>query len=199
MPTSPADARERAPDRPPLTLRAATAADVPVVLELIRGLAEYERLLHECVATEAQLHETLFGATPQAEVVIAEWEGTPAGFALFFHNYSTFLAHRGLYLEDLFVKPAFRGHGIGRALLVHLARIAVARGCGRFEWSVLDWNAPAIGFYRALGAVPMDDWTIMRVTGEALVGLAGTDTAGSGGAGSGTAGTGGAGTGGAGR
>jgi GNAT superfamily N-acetyltransferase len=155
-----------------LTLRAATAADVPVVLELIRGLAEYERLLHECVATEEQLRETLFGERPQAEVVIAEWEGAPAGFALFFHNYSTFLARRGLYLEDLFVKPEHRGHGIGRALLVHLAQLAVARGCGRFEWSVLDWNAPAIGFYRALGAVPMDEWTIMRVSGDALTQLA---------------------------
>ncbi|MGZ8378738.1 MAG: N-acetyltransferase family protein [Gemmatirosa sp.] len=155
-----------------LTLRAATAADVPVVLELIRGLAEYERLLDECVATEAQLHATLFGAAPQAEVIVAEWEGAPAGFALFFHNYSTFLARRGLYLEDLFVKPAYRGHGIGRALLAHLARLAVARGCGRFEWSVLDWNAPAIGFYRALGAVPMEEWTIMRVTGDALTRLA---------------------------
>ena len=157
---------------PPLHLRAATVADVPTILHLIRGLAEYERLLDECVATEAQLHATLFGEHPQAEVVIAEWEGEPAGFALFLHNYSTFLARRGLYLEDLFVLPAHRGHGIGRALLVHLARLAVERGCGRFEWSVLDWNAPAIGFYRALGAVPMDDWTIMRVTGEALDRLA---------------------------
>jgi GNAT superfamily N-acetyltransferase len=157
---------------PPLRLRAATAADVPTILRLIRGLAEYERLLDECVATEAQLHETLFGERPQAEVVIAEWEGTPAGFALFFHNYSTFLARRGLYLEDLFVLPEHRGRGIGRALLGHLARVAVDRGCGRFEWSVLDWNAPAIGFYRSLGAVPMDDWTIMRVTGESLARLA---------------------------
>lgn len=157
----------------PLHLRAADAADAPVVLELIRGLAEYERLLDACVATEAQLRETLFGDQPQAEVVIAEWEGVPAGFALFFHSYSTFLARRGLYLEDLFVKPAYRGHGIGRALLAHLARLAVARGCGRLEWSVLDWNEPAIGFYRALGAVPMDEWTVMRVDGEALDRLAG--------------------------
>ena len=159
-----------------LQLRSATVADVPIILELIRGLAEYERLLHECVATEESLRETLFGATPQAEVVIAEWEGEAAGFALFFHNYSTFLARRGLYLEDLFVWPAHRGRGIGRALLVHLAGLAVARGCGRFEWSVLDWNAPAIGFYRALGAEPMEDWTIMRVTGERLGALAGGGT-----------------------
>ena len=155
-----------------LRLRAATAADVPTVLRLIRGLAEYERLLDECVATEAQLRETLFGDRPQAEVVIAEVDGRPAGFALFFHNYSTFLARRGLYLEDLFVFPQYRGRGVGRALLVHLARLAVARGCGRFEWWVLDWNEPAIRFYRSLGAVPMDDWTVYRVTGDALRRLA---------------------------
>ena len=160
---------------PPLHVRSATAADVPTILHLIRGLAEYERLLDECVATEQQLRETLFGDRPQAEVVIADWEGEPAGFALFFHNYSTFLARRGLYLEDLFVLPAHRGRGIGRALLVHLARLAVERGCGRFEWSVLDWNAPAIAFYRALGAEPMDDWTIMRVTGARLAALANAD------------------------
>ncbi len=160
---------------PALRLRAATADDVPTVLRLIRGLAEYERLLDECVATEAQLRETLFGAQPQAEVVIAEWNGAAAGFALFFHNYSTFLARRGLYLEDLFVFPEHRGRGIGRALLSHLARVALARGCGRFEWAVLDWNAPAIGFYRALGAVAMDEWTVMRVTGTALEQLAAED------------------------
>jgi GNAT superfamily N-acetyltransferase len=161
-----------------LRLRPATVADVPVILRLIRGLAEYERLLDECVATETQLHASLFGERPQAEVVIADWDGEPTGFALVFHNYSTFLARRGLYLEDLFVLPAHRGRGIGRALLAHLAQLAVARDCGRFEWSVLDWNAPAIGFYRALGAVPMEDWTIMRVSGEALGRLAAeTDTA----------------------
>ena len=157
---------------PALRLRAATAADVPTILRLIRGLAEYERLLHECEATEAQLHATLFGERPQAEVVLAEWEGAPAGFALFFHNYSTFLARRGLYLEDLFVFPEFRGRGIGRALLVHLARLAVERGCGRLEWAVLDWNEPAIRFYRSLGAAPMDEWTVMRVTGDGLRALA---------------------------
>ena len=157
---------------PPLRIRTATLADVPIILRLIRGLAEYERLLDECVATEEQLHETLFGAHPQAEVVIAEWGGEPAGFALFFHNYSTWEARRGLYLEDLFVRPAFRGRGLGRLLLEHLARVAVARGCGRFEWSVLDWNEPAIGFYRALGARPMSDWTVMRMDGDALRTLA---------------------------
>ena len=155
-----------------LHIRPATTADVPTILRLIRGLAEYERLLDECVADETRLRDTLFGERPQAEVVIADWHGEPAGFALFFHNYSTFLARRGLYLEDLFVLPTHRGHGIGKALLAHLAQLAVARGCGRFEWSVLDWNAPAIGFYRSLGAVPMEDWTIMRVSGAALGRLA---------------------------
>ena len=155
-----------------LAIRPATAADVPLILRFIEGLAEYERLRHACVATEAALAETLFGPHPAAEVVIAERDGEPAGFALFFHNYSTFLAQRGLYLEDLFVWPHLRGHGVGKALLVHLAQLAVARGCGRFEWSVLDWNAPAIGFYRSLGAEPMDEWTVMRVSGEALRRLA---------------------------
>ena len=159
-----------------LRLRSATADDAALVLRLIRGLAEYERLLDACVATEDDVRATLFGARPQAEVVIAEWAGEPAGFALFFHNYSTFLARRGLYLEDLFVLPAHRGRGIGRALLAHLARLAVERGCGRLEWAVLDWNAPAIGFYRSLGAVAQDDWTVMRVTGEALQALAGGAT-----------------------
>ena len=157
---------------PALRLRAATAADVPTILRLIRGLAEYERLLHECEATEAQLHATLFGERPQAEVVLAEWEGAPAGFALFFHNYSTFLARRGLYLEDLFVFPEFRGRGIGRALLVHLAGLAAERRCGRLEWAVLDWNEPAIRFYRKIGARGMDEWRVQRLSGEALATLA---------------------------
>ena len=156
----------------PLAIRPATPADVPLVLRLIEGLAEYERLRDQCVATEAALHASLFGPRPDAEVVIAELDGEAAGFALFFHNYSTFLARRGLYLEDLFVWPQLRGRGVGRALLVHLARLAVERGCGRFEWAVLDWNAPAIGFYRALGAEPMDEWTTMRVSGAALATLA---------------------------
>jgi GNAT superfamily N-acetyltransferase len=156
----------------PLAIRPATPADVPLVLRLVEGLAEYERLRDQCVATEAALHASLFGARPDAEVVIAELDGEAAGFALFFHNYSTFLARRGLYLEDLFVWPHLRGRGVGKALLVHLARLAVERGCGRFEWAVLDWNAPAIGFYRALGAEPMDEWTVMRVSGDALARLA---------------------------
>jgi GNAT superfamily N-acetyltransferase len=153
-------------------LRPATREDVPTILALIRGLAEYEKLAHEVEADEARLADTLFGARPGAEVVIAEVDGMPAGFALFFHNYSTFLAKPGLYLEDLFVLPDYRGHGIGRALMVHLAKLAVARGCGRFEWSVLDWNAPAIGFYRSLGAIGMDEWTVQRVDGDALQRLA---------------------------
>jgi len=154
------------------TLRIATDADVPLIRELIEGLAEYERLRHECVATDDLLRQTLFGAKPFAEVVIAEWEGAPAGFALFFHNYSTFLARPGIYLEDLFVRPEHRARGIGKALLQHLASLAVARGCGRLEWSVLDWNVDAIGFYEKLGARPQDDWTVYRVTGEALTRLA---------------------------
>ena len=159
----------------PVTIRSAAAADAPLVLELIRGLAEYERLPHECVATEADVRETLFGPAPQAVVLIAEADGEPAGFALFFHNYSTFLARRGLYLEDLFVRPAMRGRGVGRALLARLAHLARERGCGRFEWSVLDWNEGAIRFYRSLGAEPMSDWTVYRVTGPALERLAAED------------------------
>ena len=155
-----------------ITLRAATPADTPLIVELIRGLAEYEKLAHECVATEERIRETLFGPKPQAEVVIAFLGNDAAGFALFFQNYSTFLARRGIYLEDLFVFPRFRGFGVGKALLKHLARIAVERDCGRFEWSVLDWNESAIGFYKALGAVPMDGWTIYRLTGDALKRLA---------------------------
>ena len=162
----------------PVTIRSATADDAPLVLRLIRGLAEYERLPHECVATEADVRASLFGPRPQAEVLIAEVDGAPAGFALFFHNYSTFLARRGLYLEDLFVLPERRGAGVGRALLARLAAIARERGCGRFEWSVLDWNEGAIRFYEALGAEPMRDWTVYRVTGAALERLAAEDGAG---------------------
>lgn len=155
-----------------MIIRPAVEADVPLILRFIRELAEYERLAHEVVATEEGLRGTLFGARPFAEVVIAEEEGEPAGFALFFHNYSTFLGRPGLYLEDLYVRPEMRGAGIGRALLAHLARLAVERGCGRLEWWVLDWNEPAIRFYRSLGAQPMDDWTVFRVTGDALTQLA---------------------------
>ena len=156
----------------PVFIRPATEADVPLVLRFIRELAEYEKLLHEVVATEARLRETLFGARAHAEVVIAEEGGEPVGFALFFHNYSTFLAQPGIYLEDLYVRPEARGRGAGRLLLAHLARLAKERGCGRLEWWVLDWNEPAIRFYRALGAQPMDDWTVFRVTGDALDRLA---------------------------
>jgi GNAT superfamily N-acetyltransferase len=152
----------------------ATVSDVPVILQMIRDLAEYERMADEVVATEAGLRESLFGLRPDAEVLIAYTDGQPAGFALYFHNYSTFVGRRGLYLEDLFVKPAFRGRGIGKRLLVELARIAIDRGCGRFEWSVLDWNEPAIGFYKSLGARSMDAWRIFRVTGDALTRLAGS-------------------------
>ena len=150
------------------SLHPATVADVPLILDLIRGLADYEKLAHEVVATADSLRRTLFGATPAAHVVIAEVDGQPAGFALYFFNYSTFLAKPGLYLEDLFVKPEFRGRGTGKALLLHLAKIANERGCGRMEWSVLDWNEPAKGFYRKLGAVPLEGWRIMRLTGSAL-------------------------------
>ena len=157
---------------PAATIRSATAADVPLVLQLIRELAAYEKLGHEVTATERDLRESLFSSPPSAEVVIAETDGGVAGYALFFHNYSTFLCKRGLYLEDLFVRPSFRGRGIGRLLLSHLAGIAVQRGCARFEWAVLDWNESAIGFYRSLGAMPMDDWTVFRLSGDALKQLA---------------------------
>ena len=155
-----------------VTIRAATIDDVPLILEFIRGLAEYERLPHEVVATEARLRASLFGDRRDAEVLIAHDGGVPAGFALFFHNYSTFLAQRGIFLEDLFVRPETRGRGVGRRLLAELARLAVERDCGRLEWSVLDWNEDAIGFYRSLGARAMDEWTTFRLTGEALRRLA---------------------------
>ena len=150
----------------------ATEADVPVILDMIRGLAEYEKLLHVVAATEEQLRRTLFGERPAAEVLLAHWNGEPIGFALFFPNYSTFLAQPGIFLEDLYVKPHARGKGAGLALFVELARIAVARGCGRVEWSVLDWNEPSIQFYKKLGAVTMDDWTTFRLTSEPLQRLA---------------------------
>lgn len=153
----------------------ATAADVPLILAFIRELADYERLSHAVSATEEQLRETLFGADPAASVLIARVDGAPAGFALYFRNYSTFLARPGLYLEDLFVRPDYRRLGIGRALLATLARQAVASGCGRLEWSVLDWNEPSIRFYRQLGATALDDWTVFRLTGEAIVALSNQD------------------------
>jgi len=157
----------------PISIRPAEAADVALILEFIRGLARYERLEHEVLADEAGLHRSLFGARPYAEVVIASLAHEPAGFALFFHNYSTFLARPGLYLEDLYVLPHARGRGVGRRLLEWLACTAVARECGRLEWAVLRWNEPAIGFYRSLGALPMDEWGIFRLMGTALHELAG--------------------------
>jgi GNAT superfamily N-acetyltransferase len=157
---------------PGLHLRAATEDDVSLLLELVRQLAAYEKLAHEVVATEASLRDALFRGRRVAEAVIAECSGQPVGFALFFHNFSTFLGQPGLYLEDLFVLPEHRGRGHGQALLTHLAKIAQARGCGRFEWSVLDWNEDAIGFYRKAGAVPMSDWTVFRLSGDALTRLA---------------------------
>lgn len=155
-----------------LHIRPATEADTPLILELIRALAEYEKMLDRCIATEVLLRDTLFGPRPYAEAVIAEWNGAPAGFALFFHNYSTFLARPGIYLEDLFVKPELRGRGIGKALLTHLAALAIERNCGRIEWAVLDWNEPSIGFYKSLGAAPLEEWRIFRLTGAALDRLA---------------------------
>jgi len=154
----------------PLALRPATPDDTPLILDLIRGLAAYEKLQHEVEATEERLRATLFPAQgrPAAECVLAFVDAAPAGFALFFTNYSTFLAKPGLYLEDLFVQPAWRGRGVGRALLLHVARLANARGCGRMEWTVLDWNQPAIDFYEKLGARRMREWQICRLTGAAL-------------------------------
>jgi GNAT superfamily N-acetyltransferase len=150
----------------------ATPADVPMVLALITALAEYEKLRHEVVATEASLHQALFGPKPGAEAIIARADGTAAGFALFFHNFSTFVGKRGLYLEDLFVLPEFRGRSIGKALLQYLAQLALQRDCARFEWAVLDWNRPARDFYESLGAEAKSDWIIHRVSGAALQRLA---------------------------
>ena len=155
-----------------LTIAPAVAADVPVIVDLIRALAKYERLEHEMVATEDDIHHSLFGPRPYAEVILAREDSDTVGYALFFHNYSTFRGRPGIYLEDLFVRPERRGHGYGRALLVALARLAVERGCARYEWSVLDWNEPAIGFYRRMGAEVMEEWRICRVTGDALARLA---------------------------
>ncbi len=156
-----------------LTVRPAELADVPLVADLIRGLARYEKLEDQVVMTEEKLTESLFGERRYAETLIAEMDGEPVGFALFFHNYSTFLAQPGIYLEDLFVVPEKRGAGIGRALLERLAQVAIERGCGRLEWSVLDWNRDAIGFYERLGAKPNSEWTVYRLTGGPLRALAG--------------------------
>lgn len=151
-----------------LSIRPATPADLPLIAQLIRDLADYEKLAHEVRFDEAVMGEKLFGARPYAEVVIGELNGAAQGFALFFHNFSTFEGKPGIYLEDLFVRPAARGSGLGKALLSHLAMLAVERDCARLEWSVLDWNEPAIGFYKKLGARFMDEWTVMRVDGAAL-------------------------------
>jgi GNAT superfamily N-acetyltransferase len=154
------------------TIRPATVEDVPLVLEFVKALAEYEKLSHRVTATEAVLRQSLFGAHPGGEVLLAFEGETPVGFAVFFPNFSTFLGVKGLWLEDLFVKPEHRGRGYGKALLLHVARIARERGCGRLEWAALDWNTPAWDFYRALGATPLEDWTMFRVTGDALERLA---------------------------
>ena len=154
------------------SIQPANETDVPLILNFIRQLAEYEKLSHLVIATEASIHEHVFGANPVAEVLLAYWNGAPVGFALYFRNFSTFLGQAGIYLEDLFVEPEHRGKGIGKALLVRLAQVALERGYGRLDWSVLDWNAPSIEFYRSLGAVPMDAWTGYRLTGDALARLA---------------------------
>jgi len=157
---------------PDFKIRAATKQDCGTILHFITLLAEYEKLAHEVVADTDKLAATLFGDKPNAEVVIAEYQNKAVGFALYFTNYTTFLAQPGIYLEDLFVETSMRGKGFGKALLTHLAKLAVARNCGRLEWSVLDWNQPAIDFYRSLGAQPMDGWTVNRLTGAALTTLA---------------------------
>ncbi|MFO7596876.1 MAG: GNAT family N-acetyltransferase [Desulfocurvibacter africanus] len=158
-----------------LTTRPATRDDVTLILTFIKDLAEYERLSHEVMATEKDLTETLFGPRPGAEVLLGFTAGEPVAFALFFSSYSTFLAKPGIYLEDLFVRPAWRGKGFGKIMLSAVAKVAVERGCGRLEWSCLDWNEPSIGFYKSLGAQVMDEWTVYRLTGKTLMGFAGAD------------------------
>jgi GNAT superfamily N-acetyltransferase len=150
----------------------AAESEVPLILGFIRKLAEYEKLSHLVVATEEDIHQNVFGPNPVAEVLLAYWDNAPVGFALYFRNFSTFLGQPGIYLEDLFVEPEHRGKGIGKALLIRLANIALERGYGRLEWAVLDWNTPSIDFYRSLGAVPLDEWTAYRLTGDALSRLA---------------------------
>lgn len=153
---------------PSLQIRPAQPGDVEVLFQMVQALAEYEHLAHQVTGSAAALAEHLFGPRPYAEAILAEWEGKPAGFSLFLHNYSTFLTKPGLYIEDIFVLPEHRRRGIGRALLTYLAHLAVRRGCGRLEWTVLDWNAPAISFYQQMGADVLPDWRICRVTGDAL-------------------------------
>ena len=156
---------------PKFTIRFAEPGDTPLILSFIKALAEYEDMLNLVVATTEGLKKSIFEEN-HAEVLIGEYEGEPVGFALFFHNYSTFLGQSGLYLEDLFIYPEYRGLGLGRILLSFLAKLALKRGCGRLEWACLDWNAPSIGFYKSLGAIPMDEWTTYRLTGKALDDLA---------------------------
>ena len=151
-----------------MSIREATPDDLSLIASLVRELAEYEKLAHQAVATEADFAESLFGPSPKAYALIVEHEGQPAGFAIYFYNYSTFLGRPGIYVEDVFVRPEFRRNGFGRALFKYLAQKAVAEKCGRMEWWVLDWNEPAINFYRGLGAAPMDEWTVQRLTGDAL-------------------------------
>jgi len=167
MPTAPA---------PSLRIAAATEPDVPVLLSFVKKLADYERLTDQVEATEDHVRSALFGPNRVAEALLAYLGDEPVAFAVFFHNFSTFLGRPGIYLEDLFVDPPHRGKGIGKALLIELARLAKARNCGRLEWAVLDWNDSAIEFYRRLGAIPMEDWTIYRVTGDALIRLASEDS-----------------------
>ena len=157
---------------PDFVLRKAAVEDCPLILSFIRELAEYEKLLHEVVASVETLAETLFGEVPYAQSVIGEYRGTAVGYALFFHNFSTFTGRPGIYLEDLYVQPHMRGQGFGKCLLAYLARLAVDKGCTRVEWSVLDWNEPSIQFYRSIGATPMDGWTVQRLDGEALASFA---------------------------
>ena len=153
-------------------LRGTTKDDCPLILNLIMELAEYEKLAHEVVATVETLKETLFGESASAEVFIGEFEGAPVGYALFFHNFSTFTGRPGIYLEDIYVKPEMRGKGFGKCMLAYIAKLAVERNCTRVEWSVLDWNEPSIQFYRSIGAIPMDGWTTQRLHGEALANFA---------------------------
>jgi GNAT superfamily N-acetyltransferase len=151
-----------------LTIRPATEADLPLIASLVGELADYEKLSHQAVATEADFGRALFGKSPKAYALIVEHDGQPAGFAVYFYNFSTFLGRPGIYVEDVFIRPEFRRNGYGRAIFKYLAQKAVAEGCGRMEWWVLDWNTPAIDFYRSLGAAPMDEWTVQRLTGDAL-------------------------------
>ncbi len=159
-----------------LTITPAGERDIPLVLSFIRKLAEYEKLADQAVATEELLREGLFGERKVAEVVLAYLGGAPVGFALYFHNFSTFVGKPGIYLEDLFVEPEHRGKGVGKSLLTYVAKLAVERGCGRFEWAVLDWNTPSIDFYKSLGAKPLDDWTMFRLTGDTLQRVAAMST-----------------------